>query len=61
MIPKSNSSTRKGDVASTQTKSIPSEVLRGLSPAAEKRLRGFVEASENFSRRVYGEQKNTER
>lgn len=50
----------KCDGATTTTQSIPSEVLRGLSPAAADRLKGFVEASENFRRRVYGEENSKE-
>ncbi len=42
--------------ATTETKSIPQEVLRGLSPEAAERLKGYVDASENFRRRVHGEE-----
>jgi len=34
---------------------IPAEVLRGLSHEAAERLQRFVDSSENFQRRVYGE------
>ena len=47
--------------APTETKSTPAEVLRGLTPEAAERLKGYVDASENFRRRVYGEESETRR
>lgn len=43
------------DAQNQSSTAIPAEVLSGLPPAAAERLQRFVDSSESFQRRVYGE------
>ena len=58
---KTQSAVEIKEVRKDHVTSIPTEVKQGMSREAAERLQRFVDSSERFQRRVYGEEPESRR